>query len=962
MEGLLSLLHIHNNETRDFAWLQSKTVRNALWHQIQMADPVVTSLGIYIDNAHYALHHRNYSHLGDSELDVLITEPNSTTSIFGLAKFGDGGLETILNPALPINNSNMPGLAIAREIWEEDTFMWNSLFIDSFLDGYRVTSRHKTESNHFNMEVLVPVNTITESLHRLVTSMRKETNSKTRMYIVIAESWIATKMKANNDSRWKDYDQSMRLVSTSDGDYFTKDPVTGNGEPLLDTDATDTIIKGIALGIHSNYGGYAGLAARGTTKYLIPHDGIIEQFFVEVQGINDTFGISWWLTTAIDLEYILGEIDATHVVLNNQFTQRRREIRSDVDSGRDQAIYTIAIVAVALLVISYCATMLVMRPLKKLQVDMKLVSLMNLDNLQESTTILSEIRNMQLTFQIMVRRLKEFRAYVPTAVLQGVNVPSDIPVPPSGEVGIVFTDIEGSTALWDLDNAAMNIALEQHNEIIREACAANNGYEVKTIGDAFMIAFESAEDAVKFSVQAQQAISVAGWPSELCLRDGLRVRMGSQFGHVILEENPLTSRADYRGTTVNMAARLESKSKGGALCITRELYTQLNPDLVPPSSLCMVDHGVQDLKGLGPHDTVLLYTKESLMTPGSHPDSRKNSYQVTFNNKTSEKQTSEKSEESHIAVVRAAKSGKSTNTGLSLTKSSISVGICSLKVRHKDNLFNDVNLMIRIVADATFDTDGVLGTVIGNTIMVSWNTSKRNQLHTIASMRFASQLHKRGARIMTIGLATGSSLHGNIGSQNRRFHSVFGVPLNCAYALSDHAASLDAFCLTGDCTRESRFLKDDSISTFLRLVDGWYLREEHVTILIYDIRCAKFLNHLENWGAGETILSPKDSISLDSIVQKLLHGDRSAMEELQVAATLSPDDGVLNNVKKMFSVTLPGLEGYRCEINFSRVPHAAHQWRQEFANESVVPSTTPSGRSPSPVPSPVHLPNSIQFV
>ena len=955
MEGLFAVLAIYKEDEKTFDWLTSKPIRSSLWHQIQMADPVVTSLGIYIDDSHFALHLRNFSHVSDSAVEVLITEPGSPNSTLGIAKHGDGGLETVTS-VLPINNRNMPGLEISRNLWNLEQFAWNSIHVSNFFTGYTVVSRNTIPNvQHFNLEVSVPLKSIADSLSKLVSSMRRQTGSKTRMYVVIAESWIATKLKQQNQSNWKDYDQSLQLVSVSDGESNYLDNSTGHGDLLYDTNATDSIIRGIALGIRSNYGGYAGLSFKGTTKYSIPHDGVIEEFFVQVQSINDGFGINWWLTTAIDMQYILGEVDAAHDVLNEQFKVRRSHIRNSVNSKRDQAIYTTAIVAVALLVLSYVATLFVLQPMKDLQKDMLSVSMMQLENLAGNTTVLKEIRHMQLNFLIMVRRLKEFRAYVPTAVLQGANIPNDIPLPPSGKVGIVFTDIEGSTALWDLDNAAMNAALEKHNVLIREACSQNNGYEVKTIGDAFMIAFETDTDAIKFAVQAQQSISTAAWPPELCLKDGLRVRMGVQYGHVILEENPLTSRADYRGTTVNMAARLESKSKGGALCITKELYSTLNQELVSPSTICTVDHGMQDLKGLGPHETFLLYTKDSVMTPASHPDIRKNSYIV---HKTSEKQTSDKSDESHVTIVRT-KANKTNNTGLTLVKGLISVGMCSLKVKHKDNLFNDINLMIRIVADAAFDTDGVLGAVLGNTILVSWNTSKKNQLHTIASMRFASQLQKRGSRLMTIGVATGTALHGNIGSQSRRFHSIYGVALSCATSLSDHAAALGSFCLIGDCTRESRFLKDDSISSFLRLVDSWYLRDEHVTIHVYDIRCAKFLTHLENWGAGETLMTPEDSVSVSAIIQKLIHGDRASMEELSVAASLAPDDVVLANVKKMFSTSVPGLEGYRCEIGFSKVPHAADAWRQDFTNSESHIQTSTASRTMSTGPSPVMLPGTV---
>ncbi|HRJ79057.1 MAG TPA: adenylate/guanylate cyclase domain-containing protein, partial [Planctomycetota bacterium] len=56
---------------------------------------------------------------------------------------------------------------------------------------------------------------------------------------------------------------------------------------------------------------------------------------------------------------------------------------------------------------------------------------------------------------------------------------------PTGNVTLVFTDIEGSTRLWERYGDAFKASLDAHNQIIRKALAAHSGYEVKTEGDAF---------------------------------------------------------------------------------------------------------------------------------------------------------------------------------------------------------------------------------------------------------------------------------------------------------------------------------------------------------------------------------------------------------------------------------------------------------------------------------------------
>ena len=89
------------------------------------------------------------------------------------------------------------------------------------------------------------------------------------------------------------------------------------------------------------------------------------------------------------------------------------------------------------------------------------------------------------------------------------------PADPSRAFTIVFTDIQSSTALWSRAPSAMSGAVEQHHAIMRKALNKNNGYEVKTIGDSFMIAFKDVNDAVRFGIVVQSALFEADWHSEI---------------------------------------------------------------------------------------------------------------------------------------------------------------------------------------------------------------------------------------------------------------------------------------------------------------------------------------------------------------------------------------------------------------------------------------------------------------
>ena len=78
---------------------------------------------------------------------------------------------------------------------------------------------------------------------------------------------------------------------------------------------------------------------------------------------------------------------------------------------------------------------------------------------------------------------------------------------PSGTVTFLFTDIEGSTRLWQQDEAVMRAALERHDAILRTAIEGQGGHVFSTGGDGFGVAFARAGDAVAAAVEAQAALA-----------------------------------------------------------------------------------------------------------------------------------------------------------------------------------------------------------------------------------------------------------------------------------------------------------------------------------------------------------------------------------------------------------------------------------------------------------------------
>jgi len=128
---------------------------------------------------------------------------------------------------------------------------------------------------------------------------------------------------------------------------------------------------------------------------------------------------------------------------------------------------------------------------------------------------------------------------------------------PSGTVAFLFTDVEGSTSLWQDHPQAMSAALARHDEILRTAIDGHSGFVFSTAGDAFAAAFDSASNALKAAIEAQRALCAESWGEAV-----IRVRMGLNIG--VAEERG----GNYLGDVVNRTARIMSLAEGGQVLLS----------------------------------------------------------------------------------------------------------------------------------------------------------------------------------------------------------------------------------------------------------------------------------------------------------------------------------------------------------------------------------------------------------
>ena len=85
---------------------------------------------------------------------------------------------------------------------------------------------------------------------------------------------------------------------------------------------------------------------------------------------------------------------------------------------------------------------------------------------------------------------------------------------PTGDVTLVFTDIKNSTILWETYEVPMQSAIKLHNEVMRRHLRIIGGYEVKTEGDAFMVAFPTVTSALLWAFTIQIQLLEVQWPQE----------------------------------------------------------------------------------------------------------------------------------------------------------------------------------------------------------------------------------------------------------------------------------------------------------------------------------------------------------------------------------------------------------------------------------------------------------------
>ncbi|MDX1934759.1 MAG: tetratricopeptide repeat protein [Capsulimonadales bacterium] len=159
---------------------------------------------------------------------------------------------------------------------------------------------------------------------------------------------------------------------------------------------------------------------------------------------------------------------------------------------------------------------------------------------------------------------------------------------PIGEHVFLFTDMEGSTRLWERFPIAMRAALARHDAILREASERRQGHVFRTIGDAFCVAFPDANAAVEAAVEAQRNLAGEDWKTV----GTIKVRIGIHGGEAEYREG------DYYGSALNRVARIRDTASGGQVIVSESVKFAYEETTGGAGDIRFLDRGSHRLKDI----------------------------------------------------------------------------------------------------------------------------------------------------------------------------------------------------------------------------------------------------------------------------------------------------------------------------------------------------------------------------
>eukprot|EP00756_Hemistasia_phaeocysticola_P021376 Hpha_TRINITY_DN15771_c2_g1::TRINITY_DN15771_c2_g1_i1::g.40696::m.40696 len=654
------------------------------------------------------------------------------------------------------------------------------------------------------------------------------------------------------------------------------------------------------------------------TSATFPHRDLflrLERRFGSLRGAAQVTGV----LQGEDSVDLVMPIDVPAKVLMVVISMPYADVSKEAEESSTKALGMAVGISVFCALAIYAMNELLLRPLQLLQADMKQVSVMELARAKECQgSRTREVNEMTQYFTLMVRALGDYRAYLPAAILgKGGYAPIEAP---RGLIALVFTDIVGSTRLWELSPVSMAEALELHNDLARDLIAKHRGYEVKTIGDSFMIAFDDPCNAVLFAVRFQDGLLAVRWPEDPAFDDfamrwrkacdedgtvvwnGIAVRCGVSYGECQHETNPMTHRIDYRGRYVNLAARLEGAAPHGLVLISDECshaitgLREVSVEALP----------ARELRGLGTVSMCLvltprlfarwqIYRHKDLIAPrrGNNPllsGLGRHDSVIVSEAGSSEIHSSVRSDSVRSVSPRASDLGVrlSKRHGTIAVAANLDFGQSVAPIPDRYALSMAVSTAVRLVISGAMRFQGMVQSLQGASCLVFWNVTSPCADHRSQAVAFGSLISTSDRRIH-MGIGSGEFFDGSVGLARHRFHSAFGLPVLLADALARVVTDYGIRCA-------AVFVPETPAGQMrsLRPVDIWgiNLSTHTITVTIEEV-CEVKLEKMQDLAPLPDDESGDGALYRAAFTAVVTKGGEDALAEL---AKLMPEEGTSRSV------------------------------------------------------------------
>ena len=616
-----------------------------------------------------------------------------------------------------------------------------------------------------------------------------------------------------------------------------------------------------------------------------------------------------------------GGIQFDHITLIVLCITSKHEIMLQSNDTYEEGIYfgsffsSFGILVVALVSIAVSVTLIPLAiEISNVANKLKFPTRNRMEN--ATSNILLEVSALDIAFSGLCRSLTEYKRFMPSSLLnesfiksnrssttsESVLLLDDMGTtsddflsrmmlcgnkPPTGNVAVVFTDVESSSPLWEYCQKTMRECLSMHDSILRHNLESSvSGYEVKTIGDSFLCAFQSAVEAVEWSFTVQYGLLNCSWPDTLTkhpmsnllatkqgIWNGLRVRAGIHYGKVEVEESIITGRADYFGTTINLATRIEAAAVGGGIGVSDVVMAALNSrnssKLPRERRHYVVSSAHLYLRGIEGVTVVSMLVPYGLRDRSAELDKKfkllhaiQNPLQTTISTDLSDVDRSSLSIRSDSVVYDETSIPQSLQDHFTTSPASSASILADYKplnsVMSSSRTRHFISALISSCATAASRCSGSVHSACGNMISVSWGATHKDAYHLYNSIRFVDLLSRKSSKDgkydvntsidnISIGICSDIVVNGNVG-KSERFNVLLAAGLSLSSELAVAAKQVGVVCLTATLLEDvqlhnANLFKSLFIGTIFRVLDSIKVTTSSATRLvhIYQLRHTRLL-------------------------------------------------------------------------------------------------------------------------